>query len=111
MQIVGERGTGVLELNVRVQDIVANVSPGRLSAAGRGTAFLEASAAATLVIELSDSVSNELLARGVDTSTVEGAAMRQGGEMATRWQGVEELSERWASVARAGVSSLVGSAN
>jgi hypothetical protein len=111
MQVVGERGPGILELSVRIQDIVAKVAPGSLSPVGRGAAFLEASATATLVIELSDSVSNELLARGVDTSNVEGAAMRQGREMVTRWEGVEELSELWASVARTGVSSLVGSAN
>lgn len=111
MQLVGERGAGVLELSVRIQDIVANVSPTAISAVGRGAAFLEASGAASLVIELSDSESNELLARGVDTSTLEGAAMRQGNEMVTRWQGVEKLSERWAAVARAGVASLINSGN
>ena len=111
MPLVNERGAGVLALNVRVQDIVANVSQKSLSAAGRGSAFLEASGAATLVIELSDSMSEEILARGIDTSGVEGAAMRQGDEMVTRWQGIEELSERWASISRAGVSSLISSGN
>ncbi len=111
MPLVNARGASVLELSVRVQDIVANVSTKSLSSVGRGAAFLEASGAATIVIELSDSMSNEILARGVDSSTVEGAAMRQGDEMKTRWQKVEELSERWASIARNGVSSLVNSAN
>jgi hypothetical protein len=111
MPLVKERGADVLELSVRVQDIVANVSPTSLSPVGRGAAFLEASGAATLVIELSDSMSKEILARGIDTSAVDGVAMRQGDEMVTRWQGVEKLSERWASIGRAGVSSLISSGN
>jgi hypothetical protein len=111
LPLAKERGAGVLELNVRVQDIVANVSPTSLSSVGRGAAFLGASGAATLVIELSDSMSQEILARGIDTSAVDGAAMRQGDEMVTRWQGVEKLSERWASIGRAGVSSLISPGN
>jgi hypothetical protein len=111
MRLVDERGAGVLELSVRVQDIVAKVSPTSLSSVGRGAAFLEASGAASLVIELVDSESSELLARGVDTSSVGGAAMRQGSEMVTRWQEVQKLSERWAAAARNGVDSLIKPGN
>jgi hypothetical protein len=107
LELVNERGPGVLELSIRVQDIRATVSQKSLSRVGRGAAFLLAAGDATLVLELSDSGSNELLARGANKVAVEGVATRRGQDMVTTWQDVEVLSGKWASVASKSVAALL----
>ena len=61
----------------------------------------------TLVIELFDSQSGEILARGVDTKAIEGAAMAQDGGLVSRWEDVDKLSARWASTTRMRLESLI----
>ncbi len=108
LQLAGEPGEKVLRLNIRIEDISAIVSSKSLGAVGRASAFLEASAEATLVLELRDSRSNEILARGVDVRTVEGAALsRPDRTVETRFEDVEKVCRRWAAVARAGLEALV----
>lgn len=109
LQRVDGAGPGTLAIRVRVRDIRASVSEKSVSSVGRGAAFAQASGTATLIVELSDSASNELLARGVDREATQGAAMVQGRDMVTRFQDVEVLSKKWASVARKSVESLLGS--
>jgi hypothetical protein len=97
-------GSSVLELTVRVENITAAVPTGRSPQLGFA---LSAVGEATLILELHDSESGEILARGVDTRAVQGAAVRQGGEMATRWEDIEKLCTRWASMARTRLDALV----
>ena len=68
---------------------------------------LQAVGEASLVIELFDSQSGEILARGVDTKAVEGAAMAQDGGLVSRWEEVDKLCARWASTTRKGLESLI----
>jgi hypothetical protein len=108
LELAGEPGENVLRLNIRIEDISAIVSSKSLGAVGRASAFLEASADATLVLELRDSRSNEILARGVDVRTVEGAALSHPDRtVETRFEDVEKVCRRWATVARAGLEALV----
>lgn len=107
LELVDEPGPDVLALRIRVQDITVTVQPRALGGAGRAAALLEASGDATVVLELSDSQSNEILARGVDTQTVTGVAARQQGEgMRTNFEDAAEVSAKWASIARAGLDDL-----
>lgn len=107
LELVTEPGRDVLALSVRVQDIVVSVSAKTLSRVGRGAAVLEASGDATVVLELEDSQSSEILARGVDTRTVEGAALRQRGDsMVTRFEAAEKVVEKWAAITRAALDTL-----
>jgi hypothetical protein len=110
LDLVTESGSDVVALSIRVQDIAVTVSAESLGRVGRAAAVLEASADATVVLELKDSLSNEILARGVDTRSVEGAAMRQHGDtMVTRFEAAEKVVEKWAATARTALDALTSS--
>ena len=107
LELVTAPGPEVLTLSVRVQDIAVEISDESLSRASRGAAFLEASGDATVVLELKDSQSNEILARGVDTRSVEGVAMRQrGDQMVTRFEAADKVVGKWATTARNALDAL-----
>ena len=74
---------------------------------GRGAIALEASGSVTLVLEVRDSESSALLARGVDTVAVTGAARVSGTDMITRWDDVDRICDGWAAAARAGLEALL----
>ena len=97
-------GPGILELTVRVENITATVPTGQSPQLGFA---LSAVGEATLILELHDSESGEILARGVDSRPVQGAAVRQGREMVTRWEDIEKLCARWASMARERLDALI----
>jgi hypothetical protein len=97
-------GPNVMTLTVRVENITATVPSGRSMQIGFA---LTAVGEATLILELRDSQSEQILARGVETRAVQGAALGQGGEMLTRWEDVEKLCSRWASLARTRLDALV----
>lgn len=108
VEIVTTPGRDVLALNVRVQDIVARAPGRRVGAAGRAGFALETVGEMTLVLELRDSQSNEVLVRAFDRQSVEGAAMVSGEGVVSTWEGVERLLGRWASRAREGLERLLG---
>ncbi|MBU2676364.1 MAG: DUF3313 domain-containing protein [Gammaproteobacteria bacterium] len=108
LKLVVEPGPDILRLKIRVQDISARVLPQSGGAGGWSNILLDAVGEATLVLELRDSESDEILARGVDARAIEGGGMRQkGGVIATKWSEVEELCKRWASIARQRLDALV----
>jgi hypothetical protein len=97
-------GPRVLELTVRVENITATVPSGQ----GMQLGFmLTAVGEATLILELRDSQSEQILARGVETRAVQGAAAGKDGGMVTRWEDVEKLCSRWAAMARSRLDVLV----
>ena len=99
-------GPKALELEVRVQDIVAMVPPRSVS--GVGDIALHALAEATLVIEISDSESEEILARVYDRRVIEGTAIAQKqGPPVTQWEDVEAVCSRWAATVRARLDVVV----
>jgi hypothetical protein len=108
VDVVIEPGPDVLALNVRVQDIVARAPGRRVGGAGRAGFALETVGEMTLVMELRDSQSNEVLIRVFDRQAVEGAAMVSGESVVSSWEGVERLVGRWASRAREGLDRLLG---
>jgi hypothetical protein len=103
LEIKDEPGPSVLELTVRVENITATVPSGQGAQIGFA---LSAVGEATLILELRDSQSQQILARGVDTRAVEGAAFGQGGDVVTRWEDVEKLCSRWASMTRSRLDAL-----
>jgi hypothetical protein len=106
VEVVTEPGPDVLTLHVRVQDIVAR-APGRRVGGGRAGFALETVGEMTLVMELRDSQSDEVLIRVFDRQSVEGAAMVSGDGVVSTWEGVERLVGRWASRAREGIDRLL----
>lgn len=107
VEIVTEPGPDVLALHVRVQDIVAR-APGRRVGAGRAGFAMETVGDMTLVLELRDSQSGEILLRVFDRRAFEGAAMLSGESVVSTWDGVDRVVARWASHAREGLERLLG---
>jgi hypothetical protein len=108
LRLVDEAGPDALRLEIRVQDINATIPPSAVGRVGRAGGFLLATGEATLVLELYDSRSGEVLARVADVRAVEGAAMlqKEGGAVTT-WSEVDELCEQWAIRARERLDRLV----
>jgi hypothetical protein len=107
-EIATAPGPDVLALHVRVQDIVARAPGRRVGGAGRAGFAMETVGEMTLVMELRDSESNEVLVRVFDRRAVEGAAMLSGNGVVSTWEGVERLVRRWASRSREGLERLLG---
>ncbi len=106
LQMTNSAGPKTLKLEVRVQDIVAMVPPRSVS--GVGDIALHALAEATLVIEISDSESEEVLARVYDRRVIEGTAIAQKqGPPVTQWEEIEAVSGRWAATVRARLDVVV----
>jgi hypothetical protein len=101
-------GPTVLDLHVRVQDILATIPGRRVGAAGRATFALEAIGEITLVIELRDSESEEVLVRVFDQRALEGVAMFEDDKPVTTWPDIEQLCQQWALRVREGLDVLVG---
>lgn len=107
LEVVTEPGPAVLDLNVRVQDIAAS-SPGRrVGTMGRASFAIETVGEMTLVIELRDSQSEEVLVRVFDRRAFEGAAMLSGEDVISTWEGVGQMVARWAARTREGLDLLV----
>jgi len=108
LELVDESGPATLSLAIRVEDIVVTVAPSTVGRSGRGAALLETSGNAVITVELRDSQSNEILARGVDTGAVSGGALRSPeGDMRMRFESSGKVVEAWAAKTRAGVENLL----
>jgi hypothetical protein len=108
LQAADAPGPETLTLVVRVQDISARIESRSVGRAGRAAAAMETAAEAIIVIELRDSQSNEILARGVDAGATRGAALRgTDGKPLTRFESAEKVVEKWAAKARAGLETLL----
>jgi hypothetical protein len=108
LEIVDETGPATLTLSVRVEDIVAAVDRNAVGSVGRASALLEASGDAVIIVEVSDSQSNEILARGVHAGSVTGGALRASqDEMRSRFQSADKLVRQWAAKTRTGLENLL----
>ena len=108
IELVDAPGPTVLDLHVRVQDIFATLPGRRVGDAGRATFALQAIGEVTLVIELRDSESEEVLVRVFDQRALEGVAMFQDNKPVARWPDIEQLCKQWALRVREGLDVLVG---
>lgn len=108
LELVDEPGPATLTLDIRVEDIVAAVARNPVGQVGRAAAFLEASGDAVIILELRDSQSNEILARGVDAGTATGSALRVSrDELRSSFESAEKLVAKWAAKARSGLENLL----
>ena len=100
-QIVDKPGPDVLMLIGTVIDVVSSVPPDVNSAsfAGRGGVYLTSVGDATLVIELRDSESNEVLGRAADRRAAESPFAFEVNNV-TAWTQVHLLAQAWASTLR-----------
>jgi hypothetical protein len=108
LSLTDKAGPDTLSVQVRVQDILATVPGQATGRSGWGSLSLRAMGEATLVIELHDSESGEILARVYDRRAVEGVAIaQQQTAPLMRWEDVESMSKRWASTVRNRLDVLV----
>jgi hypothetical protein len=99
-EIVRAPGPDVLLLVGAVIDVVSNLPPDLESARfGRGGVYLTSVGDATLVIELRDSESGEILARAADRRAAESPFAFEANTV-TAWAEVRRLASYWASLVR-----------
>ena len=94
--ITDQPGEGVLQVRGAVLDVVSHVPPEPI---GRGAVVLKSIGTATLVVELRDSMSEELLARAVDRRTASSSFPRRSNSVSNRYE-VSNAAHRWASQLR-----------
>ena len=103
-----EPGPDVMIVRGAMLDIVSYVPP---DIRGRGEIYLDQVGAATLVIEVVDSLTGEVVARAVERRAAEPAGrMGMQSTSVTNWQEVRRLARRWARTLREGLESLVSQA-
>lgn len=100
-QIVDKPGPDVLMLIGAVIDVVSNVPNDLDSAqfAGRGGVYLTSVGDATLIVELRDSQTNEVLGRAADRRAAESPFAFEVNNV-TAWTEVHRLAQAWASLVR-----------
>jgi len=105
-EIVNAPGPDVLLLVGAVIDVVSNIPPDVDSARfGRGGVYLTSIGDATLVIELRDSESGEILARAADRRAAESPFAFEVNDV-TAWAEVRRLASYWASQLRRRLEEL-----
>jgi hypothetical protein len=97
-------GSDVIIIRGALHDIVSRVPPQYI---GRSDIYLTSVAEATLILEVVDSMSGEVIARAVERR----AAERAGGQMmlantVTTWAEVRRMARRWATKLREGMDSI-----
>jgi len=102
--VTDEAGPDALIIVGGLHDIVSQVPPDDV---GQSESFLRSFGEATLVLELRDSLSNEVVYRAVERRAIEQA----GGQMtrastATTWAEVRRWARRWAVRLREGLDSV-----
>ena len=90
-ELVNQPGRDVLILMGGMMDIVSAVPPPTI---GRSEVFLSRVGQATLVLELRDSMSSEILVRTVDTRAAESAFATRSSTVTT-WAEVRRLARTW----------------
>lgn len=102
--LVEEAGPDTMIISGALHDIVSRVPP---ESVGRTEIWLRSVGEATLILELRDSLSNEVIYRAVERRAAESA----GGQMvrantATTWAEVRRWARRWAVRLREGLDSI-----
>ncbi len=101
-EITMEDGPGTLALTGTLIDVVSFVPPNRL---GNVDYYLSSLGAATLILELSDSMSGQVLARAADGRSIDVQFITESNRVSNRFELEREL-DRWADVIRNGLESL-----
>lgn len=103
-EVVAEAGPDTLIIRGAMADIVSQVPPDMM---GRGEIYLSSVGEATLIIEAVDSLSGEVIYRGIERR----AMQRAGGSAimsntVTTWAEVKRLARRWATQLREGLDEI-----
>ena len=95
-------GTGILKVTLALIDVVSRVPP---KSTGRNSFYISDLGQAVLVVELSDSVTNEILARAVDGQGIKTLTMQESNPV-TNLNEVKRSVRRWGLTLRKGLDEL-----
>ncbi len=102
--VTDEPGPDVLIIRGGLHDIVSFVPPQPI---GRGEIWLSAVGEITLLLEVVDSLSGEVIARAVERRAAErGGGMAIQANRVTTWAEVRRLTRRWATTLRDGLDAI-----
>ena len=102
--ITDEPGPDALVIVGALHDIVSRVPPEHI---GRGEIWLSSVGEATLILEVSDSLSGEVIFRAVDRRSAESVGSQMvRANTAQTWAEVRRLARRWATRLREGLDSI-----
>ena len=106
-EVTDTRGDDVIIIRGALHDIVSRVPPDMV---GRGEVFLSSVGEATIVIEVIDSMSNEVIFRAAERRAAEPGQGTMGvrANSVTTWSEVRRLIRRWARTLREGLDSIPG---
>ena len=104
-ETTGKSGGDVLKVEIALIDVVSRVPP---EPPGRGSIYVERLGEATLVVQLIDSQSGEVLARAVERRAVEPVRSGVRVNAVMTWNEVRRTMSRWARKAREGLDSFPG---
>jgi Protein of unknown function (DUF3313) len=103
-ELTDEAGPGVLEIRGAIVDVVSHVPE---QPVGRGAIFVRSLGEATLVVELRDSETHEVLARAVDRRAAERDFPGRSNTVSTLAE-VRRAAERWADLLRRRLEAFAG---
>ena len=98
-----EPGQNVLIIRGGLHDIVSRTPPELIT---RGEIYIRSFGEATLVLEVVDSMSGEVLARAVERREAGSSAGMTVANTVTTWAEVRRLARRWATTLRKGLDNL-----
>jgi hypothetical protein len=102
--VTDEPGSDVLIIRGGLHDIVSHTPPEYI---GRSEIYLRSVGEATLILEVVDSMSGEVLARAVERRSMERAGQEPiHANAVTTWAEVRRLARGWATRLRNGLDSL-----
>jgi hypothetical protein len=102
--IVEEPGPDVLLIRGGLLDVVSRVPP---ETVGRSEIWIDRVGEATLVLEIRDSESNAIFARGVDRRAAQRSGQMTPSNRVTNRAEVRRLGRRWANMLRTGLETLI----
>lgn len=96
-------GPDVLIIRGGLHDIMSRVPPQQ---AGRNDVYLRSVGEATLILEVVDSMSDEVIFRAVERRSAESASGGMVANSVTTWTEVRRMLRRWAVTLRSGLDSI-----
>jgi hypothetical protein len=102
-QVVNAPGPGVLHISIDILNVVVT-APDTMSSVGMSG--VNSAGQATLVVSASDSLTNQLLGRGVDQQVVGNTVVAQIASQATNWGAFDDQFKTWAKETVNGVNEL-----
>jgi hypothetical protein len=100
--VASKPGAGVLKVTLALIDVVSRVPPEPM---GRNSVYISDLGQAVLVVELSDSVTNEIIARALDGQRIEPVMMQESNSV-TNLGEVKRSVRRWGSTLRKAIDEL-----